>query len=312
MGMLDVDTLFDQSIADALDKARKLSDINLVVGVPFYNEKFTLPKVLQVIEQGLADAKQLDKALIVCAGDHRGSEALDTIAGLSFKAAHLEFLMLPGANGRGSSIRAILEIANLVEADVLLFTSDLIPEERHGLQPDWVQRILEPIRTEYDFVVTTLKKNYFEDYLNSLFVAPLLEAFYGYRVNSALSGIYAISNNVVEDLCAEIKFWVELTREYGIDPWLITRAIRWNKKICEVELGVKLESIYLEKLNYMFKVLAKSMFECIKRDEDFWLIWQVHSQVPGHLLEQVSERSLRTVLLHLRHRQPVQAWLEPV
>ncbi|MGD0153979.1 MAG: glycosidase [Thermacetogeniaceae bacterium] len=271
MGILDIDALFDQSIAEPLDQARKQADINLVVGVPFFNEKFTLPKVLQVIEQGLADAKQLDRTLIVCAGDHRGSETLEIIAGLPFKAAHLEFLMLPGANGRGYSIRAILEIANLMEADVLLFTSDLTPEENNGLQPEWVQRILEPIRMEYDFVVTTLKKNYFEDYLNSLLVAPLLEAFYGYQINSALSGIYAIANNVVGDLCTEIKFWEELTRDYGIDPWLITRAIRWNKKICQVELGAKLEGIYLEKLNYMFKVLAKSMFECIKRDEDFWL-----------------------------------------
>ncbi len=187
------------------------------------------------------------------------------------KTAHLEFLMQSGASGRGGSIRAILELANLLQADVLLFTADLIPEGSHGLQPDWVRRVLEPVRSVYDLVITTIKKNYLEDYMNNLLVAPLLEVFYGYSVNNALSGVYAISNDTVEDLCTEIKFWVDLTRDYGIDPWLITRAIRWNKKICEVELGTKLETIYLEKLSYMFKVLAKSMFECIKRDEDLWI-----------------------------------------
>ena len=271
MGALDTDALFDRSIADALDKAGQLTDINLVVGVPFYNEKHTLPKVLQVIEKGLANVQAQNNALIVCAGDPRGAEAMETIAGIDLQVPHLEFLMLPGSNGRGASIRAILEIADRLDADVLLFTADLVPDASYGLQPDWVQRLLEPIRTDYDIVITTIRKNYFEDHLNSLLVAPLLEVFYGYRVHSALSGVYAIGNDIVEDIVTEIKFWEEVTRDYGIDPWLITRAIRWNKKICEVELGIKMESIYLEKLNYVFKVLAKTMFECIKRDEDFWL-----------------------------------------
>ncbi len=271
MGTVDIDTTFDQSIAAALDKARGLSDINLVVGIPFYNEKDTLPEMLSVIAEGLANVKLQGNTLIVCAGDPRGAEALEAVAEVDLQIPHLEFLMLPGSNGRGASIRAILEIADQLEADVLLFTADLVPEPGYGLQPDWVGRILEPIRNEYDFVITNIQKNYFEDYLNSLLVAPLLEVFYGYKVHSALSGVYAIANDTVKDLVAEIKFWGEVALDYGIDPWLITRAICWNKKICEVELGAKLESINLEKLTYVFKVLAKAMFECIKRDEDFWL-----------------------------------------
>jgi predicted GH43/DUF377 family glycosyl hydrolase len=280
LGALDTDALFDQSIAEALDKAGKLTDVNLVVGVPFYNEKDTLPQVLQVIERGLANVQAQGNALIVCAGDPKGAETLEALAGIDFQVPHLEFLMLPGSNGRGASIRAILEIADQLDADVLLFTADLILEASYGLQPDWVRRILEPIRTEYDFVITTIRKNYFEDCLNTLLVAPLLEVFYGYKVHNALSGVYAIANDIVEDIVAEIKFWEDATRDYGIDPWLITRAIRWNKKICEVDLGIKMESIYPEKLSYIFKVLAKTMFECIKRDEDFWLTGKFIRRTP--------------------------------
>ncbi len=43
MGVLDADALFDQSVIEAAEKVKKLTDINLVVGVPFYNETFTLP-----------------------------------------------------------------------------------------------------------------------------------------------------------------------------------------------------------------------------------------------------------------------------
>ena len=179
MGALDTDALFDRSIAEALDKAGKLTGVNLVVGVPFYNEKETLPQVLQVIDKGLANVQAQSNALIVCAGDPKGAEALDAITGIDLQVPHLEILMLPGSNGRGASIRAILEIADRLDADVLLFTADLVPEASYGLQPDWVRRILEPIRTEYDFVITTIRKNYFEDCLNTLLVAPLLEVSMG-------------------------------------------------------------------------------------------------------------------------------------
>ncbi len=77
-------------------------------------------------------------ALIVCAGDPRGADALKAIAKVDLQVPHLEFLMLPGSNGRGASIRAILEIADRLEADVLLFTADLVPDDSYGLQPDWV------------------------------------------------------------------------------------------------------------------------------------------------------------------------------
>jgi hypothetical protein len=89
LGALDTDALFDRSIAEALDKAGKLTDVNLVVGVPFYNEKDTLPQVLQVIESGLANVQAQGNALIVCAGDPKGAETLEALAGIDFQLPHL-------------------------------------------------------------------------------------------------------------------------------------------------------------------------------------------------------------------------------
>ena len=86
--------------------------------------------MLPVIAEGLANVKLQGNTLIVCAGDPRGAEALEAVAKVDLQTPHLEFLMLPGSNGRGASIRAILEIADQLEADVLLFTADLVPESK--------------------------------------------------------------------------------------------------------------------------------------------------------------------------------------
>lgn len=270
MGVLDPETLFKQSIAGPLKEAWKYEGVNLVVGIPFYNEAHTLPLVLKFVEDSLTSMQVTDKSLIICAGDPAGKEALKAIQDLDLNVPHLEFLMLQGANGRGMSIRAILELTNRLEADLAIFAADIMGQRGAGLQPGSIQRMLEPIQQEYDLVITSFQRQYFEDLLGELFQGPLLEIFYSYRVTDPICGTYAISHDMVEEYCTAIKFWVDLTRGFGIDPWLITTAIRQNRRICEVPLGYKLEHTSLDKLTYVFKDFAAFMFESIKRDEESW------------------------------------------
>ncbi len=270
MGVLDPEVLFQKSLSGPRKQARAIKDVNLVIGVPFYNEVRTLPRVLQFIEEGLAGMQALERSLIICAGDPAGAEVLKAIRNLDFKAAHMEFLMLPGCNGRGASIRAIMELANLLESDLVLLAADLVGGKGTGLQPEHVKHLIEPIREEYDLVLASFRRQYYEDLLSRLFLGPLLEVFYGFKISDPISGNYAVSHDLVEDFCTDLKFWSDLTRGFGIDPWMITRAIVQRKKICEVPLGFKTEEASLDKMKHVFKDLAGFIFEAIKRDEEFW------------------------------------------
>ncbi|HUW64200.1 MAG TPA: glycosidase [Spirochaetia bacterium] len=267
----DLEALFKGSIKDAVEQAKAFNEVDVVIGIPFHNEKDSLLEILNVLDEGLAGLPDVRKPLIVCVGDPAGAGTLELVRGLDLKAPCLAFLMKPGCNGRGTGIRAILEIADRLEADAVIFAADLVREEGRGLQPDWIRRLIEPIGKEYDFVVTSFQGHYFEDLLESLFTAPLLEVFYGYCLKGSLSGVYAISHDTVADFCADIKFWTDITQGFGIDPWLVSRAMRWNKNICKVELGARREEISLEKLKSNFKEVARSLFTCIKRDEDSWV-----------------------------------------
>jgi len=99
----DLDALFNESINEAIEKAKVFNEVDVVIGIPFYNEKNILPEVLKVLDEGLADLKDTSKALIVCVGDPVGTETLESIRRLDLRAPHLEFLMKPGSNGRGAS-----------------------------------------------------------------------------------------------------------------------------------------------------------------------------------------------------------------
>jgi hypothetical protein len=101
MGVLDSESLFEKSIAEPLEDARQYKNINLIVGIPFYNEVDTLPLVLRMVADSLVSMKISDKALIICAGDPAGEKALEAVKNMKLQVPHMQFLMLEGGNGRG-------------------------------------------------------------------------------------------------------------------------------------------------------------------------------------------------------------------
>ena len=272
--------LFCDSIKNVVEQAKAFHEINLVVGFPFNLNQKNLPAALRILDEALADLQELRHCLVICASDALAAGMLEDIKQLDLKTPHLEFQVTPGSYGRSDSIRAMLEIASALEADLVICAADLAEDKERVPQPDWISRLVEPIRKEYDFVLTSFHGDHIEDLLGSLFMSPLLEVFYGYRLKGFLSGIYALSHDTVEDFCIEIKFWTGAIREYGIDPWMVSRAILWNKKICEVELDVRLEVITVEKLSDAFRDSARALFECIKKDEDHWICSNVVIKMP--------------------------------
>lgn len=261
---------FYNKIDEAMSEIQDMDYIDTVVGIPFYNEKETLRNVIKTAEEGLKGFPDMKK-LIVCAGDPAGREALEAIKGIDCEVPCLFFLMESGINGRGFSIRAIMEIAKRLEADVVLLEADLKREGKWGFKPSWLKRLIYPLNEGYDMVFTSFRRHYFEDTTGDLFVKPILEALYGCQLKDPLSGIYGISHDMVEAYCAEAGHWYEYTGGYGIDPWMVTRAVIWDKKLCEVSLGAKLTPPSTGKRAYVFKEVARAIFECLKDDQDYWL-----------------------------------------
>ncbi|NLZ51983.1 MAG: glycosidase, partial [Thermoanaerobacteraceae bacterium] len=224
-------------------------------------------KVVSIAKQSLMVNK---RKLIVCAGDPEGREALNLIK-QNFTSEIVSFLMPSGANGRGHSIRAILELARFFKSDVVLLEADLISQGESGIKPDWVDRMAKPIFEDYDMSIASFKRHPFEDIIGKILVAPVIAALYGTKFSDPLSGVFAISHDLVEEFCSEFDQSREYLGGYGINPWLITTALKLNKKICEVNLGAKLSPVSSGKKYIVIKEMLRVLFECIKRDEEIWL-----------------------------------------
>ncbi|NLG85890.1 MAG: glycosidase [Firmicutes bacterium] len=266
-------------LATELKKIDRRQTIDVVVGIPFYNEKETLAQVVTTAVQGLSPFLNV-KPLILCVGDPAGKEALASLTDLSLPVPHHQFLLAEGINGRGFSIRAILEVARELAADAVLLEADLREEGSEGFKPSWLERLYFPLLQDYDLVSGCFRRHYFEDPTGSLFVGPMLETFFGLKLRDPLSGVYGISRRLVEDYCTDLDWWYGGVGGYGVDPWLVAQAVVWKKKICEVSLGSKIGPPTLTKRAYVFKQVAQSLFDCIKTNEDYWLRSQLILKQP--------------------------------
>ncbi len=269
MTQVNRESLFDQTIKEIAPQLERFTDYDLVIGIPFLDEQERLVALLNSVDQVLQSWIGR-RQLIVCAGDISAGQSLHTIENLNLKHPHIEFLMPAELSGRGMSVRAILEICKKLDADLLLFSANMAGTQKE-IEKCWLDSLLTPIQGPYDMVLASLRRHSGIDSIAHMLAAPVLESFYGCRVSDPLGGIYAIAHDFIAELAHEARFWGESISGYGIDFWILTRALSWNKNICELNLGGEVAEPNLPKRNRIFYEVALTIFEAIKRDSAIWL-----------------------------------------
>ncbi|HHV77562.1 MAG TPA: glycosidase [Syntrophothermus lipocalidus] len=264
-------SVLEEFAAKDMFGVQSLENVDLVVGFPLYRNSASFKHALETIDKGLSSVSQI-RPLIVCSAETATyKDLVETVKQVRINTPVLTSALFANDANREDTVRTVLEIGKEIEADVLLFSSYLSCEELAKFEPEQVKQIIDPIRSEYDLVIASLRKDPCYELADNIFVTPLVETFYGYRLKNTLSGIYAISHDLVEDYCAQSTLWEDISYGYGFDPWLVTRAVCWKKQICQVELSSNPRTESLETTNNLIKDVAATIFACIKRDEEQWL-----------------------------------------
>lgn len=264
------ESIFDQKMKEIQPSLDNYTDYDLLIGIPFNNDGQDLSQVLKSVDEVLQNWIGR-RQLIVCVGDASAAVTLASIEALSLHHPHVAFLLPPEASGRGMSIRALIEIAKKMEVDLLIFNAHMQTAAGPGIDVNWLESLLSPIQGQYDIVLGSLRQHCGVDSIAYMLAAPILESFYGSRLSDPLGGIYAIAHDLVEELASEAKFWTDYIAGAGIDFWLITRALSWNKEICEVNMGGMVKSHPLAYQNQVFYEMSLTIFESLRRDSAIWL-----------------------------------------
>ena len=285
-----LESLFDKAIEDITPLLKDYNDYDLVIGIPFNNENQNILQLLKEVDE-LLNSWIGRRQLIVLVGNGEATEILQQVGNLSLKHPLIAFNLPSDISGRGMSIRAIIEITKRLDAELLLFSPNMVSDKHSSFDIAWLDNLLTPMQGKYDLVVGSLRRYLATDSITQIMEAPILETFYGAKISDPLGGIYAISHDFIEELAHEARFWGSSIQGYGIDFWILTRALVWDKNICEVNMGGTINPYNLEKRNRVFKENAIIILAAIKRD---WATW-----LQERLIVKVADISVRSEVKRL-------------
>ena len=268
--------LFREALREPLGQAEKIGEAGIVVGIPFYDEADTIGTVLKTVREGLEEFYPEQKCAIVAVGSPAGGKALKVVNDLpqSSEISQIAFLLNDERiNGKGWALRAIMEVARILGADLAILEADLRSRERNGetegLVPDWINLLLKPIKQgKADLVISRFNRHYFESPISTHVLYPLLTAIYGCPIHDLVGGQWGISHRLLRTYLKTP--WSTEIGGYGIDSWLATIAITNEARVCEANLGIKVHRPTAGKAELVLRKLARVLFERIVTDKEWW------------------------------------------
>lgn len=250
-------------------RIEKIGNVDLIVGIPCYNNDSTIANVIKTVGLGLSMYFPKARSLVmVCDGGSTDDSREE--AGAVQVEPYIEKLITiyRGIPGKGSALRAIFEVAEYLDARVCaVCDSDL-----RSITPEWIKNLIGPIeQEEYQFVAPYYRRFKYDGTITNNVVYCLTRALYGRRVRQPIGGDFAFSRRFIKT-CMEEDVWDTDIGRFGIDIWLTTTAIVKDFRMCQARLGAKIHDVKdpSEMLGTMFRQVVSTLFLLMEQNYEFW------------------------------------------
>ena len=258
-----------------------LDGVEIICGIPSFNNVRTIPNVVRAVEAGLRRAfPGVAAAIVVSDGgseDGTVAAAMEASTGpdeeyllIDPKAPSPKRLALQyrGISGKGSAFRTLFSVAEMLDAKACaVFDSDL-----RSITPQWVEALLRPVLVNgHDFVAPMYARHKYDGTITNAIAFPLTSALYGSLVRQPIGGEFGFSGRMAASW-AHRDVWGTDVARYGIDIWMTTTAIVEGFRVCQTQLGAKVHDAKDPgtHLGPMFRQVVGSLFALAGRYSDRW------------------------------------------
>ena len=233
--------------------------IDIIVGLPSYNEEDSIGQILETIDRGLKKFYDPQKCLIV----NLDSDSEDNTKSvfLNTETACLKKYYNTGKRPRGKG-KNLIKLFNLcVELNaeyIATIDSDILT-----VNEDWPRLLLQPlIKKKCDYVVPVYTRNRFEGSNTNHLTYPLIYAIFGVKIRQPIGGDFGLSKKLCKYLLKQPL--IGSTLQYGIDIFMTCHAVGGGFKIAESYLGRKFHKQSFPKIIPMSKQILSSAIHTTK------------------------------------------------
>jgi glycosyltransferase involved in cell wall biosynthesis len=236
------DELDSVMLSSALDRVGRAE---IVVGIPSLNSGRTIGHVVRAVAAGLATHYPGTACAIVNA-DGGSRDGTPELAQQAANGTHPLLVVrhgmrprsrlatsYPGFPGQADALRAILQVADRLEARACA----LVDGDARGIGPEWMPRLLDPVvRDAMDFVAPVYARHKYDGMITTNLIYPLTRALYGRRLRLAVGGHFGLSGLLARRL---LRSGVEVRAAVppALDVWMSTTALAGGLRVCQAGLG---------------------------------------------------------------------------
>ena len=277
VGADSAEKAYSESLRDARRRVRSIGHADIVAGISLRNGADDAVHVCHTVAKGLSDLRPRGKCVIVCVGGAEGKDKLGLIEKAEFPRGVrvISFRMSTDrVSGLIWTLRAIVEIADRLSADLTLFEAGLRTERSEhgveGLTPDWVRSLVLPLEEQgVDLVVPRFSPGYLGATASNQLVCPLIGSVFNTPMDDLPGGVLGVSSRLVRMLRDDAGLWVDEVEECSVDTLLVTSAIMKEAGICQTSLGRKIGEACADE-DAVWRQQAKTIFGRVGSARDWW------------------------------------------
>ena len=273
---------------DFLRQLMSVGEVDLLVGVPTYNNASTLGQTLYSVEETLrhnfvrqravilnVDGGSTDETrqLFVQSGEGRdagrqGLTSLRTIDRISSEYGK--------APSQGIALHNIVAAADLLRAKACA----VISATTTNLTPSWVVNLLRPVYTEsLDFVAPLYARSRFQGLLARDLLYPMSRAIFGQRIREIYCEEWGFSGRLASQ-SLEKDVWREEAVRARPEAWMAITAIGGGLKCGQSFLGPKIAPPAGTDIVEIIRQTVGSFFWCMETNQAQWLTRSNSQPVP--------------------------------
>ena len=266
---------------DLLRQLVATGHVDILVGVPTLNNASTVVDLVRAAQSGLAKYFPRARALIFNAdtGSDDGTPALvrdattdDTgtvSASKPLRTTHRISTPYHGMPGKGSAMRMIFAVADLLSADAVVALDPNVT----SVTPEWIPALAGPVRDGHaDLVAPRYPRAPSDAPLVTQLVRPLVRATYGWTLYEPLMGEFGCSRAFATH-CLEEPVWGTGVTTDGVDVWMAAEALAHGFKPAQAALGPRLLGTSRKRpaLPDVFQQVMDAVCACLELHDSYWL-----------------------------------------
>ena len=230
-----------------LRELMNVGEVDIVIGVPTFNDGRTVGQVVQAVRAGLLKYFPRERSVIINAdgGSRDSTQDLVRAASISdlsvssdvhaLRTLHCISTQYQGGPANGLALHTFLAAADLLQARACAVVSP----ESTTLEPEWMERLLRPVtRDGRDLVLPVYSRHKFDGLLIRNLVYPLTRAIYRCSAREAYPSDFAFSGSLGSQFLSQ-HIWTQEAGRRGTELWLALSAIASRCKVSQSYLGAK-------------------------------------------------------------------------